>query len=113
MALSNNEILNLADYYLNEYNLDKEKHFQNLKEIFKNHGNQPFYVFRYISFVKNFLVLLKSGMYCIEVPSWREHVFLERLQKVCFIQVKRRRVEKEPINSEFPDEIFFTINVFI
>ena len=51
MALSNNEILNLTDYYLNEYNLDKEKHFQNLKEIFKNHGNQPFYVFHYISFV--------------------------------------------------------------
>ena len=51
MALSDNEILNLTDYYLNEYNLDKEKHFQNLKEIFKNHGNQPFYVFHYISFV--------------------------------------------------------------
>ena len=113
MALSNNEILNLTDYYLNEYNLDKEKHFQNLKEIFKNHGNQPFYVFRYISFVKSFLVLSKSGMYCIEVPSQREHVFLEKLQKSCYIQVKKRRVEREPINSEFTDEIFFTINVFI
>ena len=79
MALSNNEILNLNESNLNEYNLDKEKHFQNLKEIFKNHGNQPFYVFRYISFVKNFLVLSKSGMYCIEVLSRREHIFLERL----------------------------------
>ena len=113
MALSNNEILNLTDYYLNEYNLDKEKHFQNLKEIFKNHGNQPFYVFRYISFVKNFLLLLKSRVYTIEVPSWREHMFLDKLQKACYIQVKKRRVVKEPINSEFNDKGFFTINVFI
>ena len=113
MALSNNEILNLTDYYLNEYNLDKEKHFQNLKEIFKNHGNQPFYVFRYISFVKNFLLLLKSGVYTIEVPSRREHMFLDKLQKACYIQVKKRRVVKEPINSEFNVKGFFTINVFI
>ena len=113
MALSNNEILNLTDYYLNEYNLDKEKHFQNLKEIFKNHGNQPFYVFSYMSFVKNFLVLSKSGMYTIEVPSQREHIFLEKLQKSCYIQVKKRRVEREAINSEFNDEMFYTINVFI
>ena len=93
--------------------MDKEKHFQNLKEIFKNHGNQPFYVFRYISFVKNFLLLLKSGVYTIEVPSRREHMFLDKLQKACYIQVKKRRVVKEPINSEYNDEVFFTTNVFI
>ena len=93
--------------------MDKEKHFQNLKEIFKNHGNQPFYVFCYMSFVKNFLVLSKSGMYTIEVLSQREHIFLEKLQKSCYIQVKKRRVEREAINSEFNDEMFYTINVFI
>ena len=113
MALSNNESLNLTDLYINEYKLEKEKHFQNLKQIFINHGNKPFYIFRYISSVKNFLILSKSGMYTIEVPSRREHIFLEKLQKSCYIQVKKRRVEKEPINREFTDEIFFMINVFI
>ena len=113
MALSNNEILNLTDLYVNEYKLEKEKHFQNLKQIFINHGNKPFYIFRYISSVKKFLILSKSGMYTIEVPSRREHIFLEKLQKSCYIQVKKRRVEKEPINREFTDEIFFMINVFI
>ena len=54
MALSNNEILNLTDLYINEYKLEKEKHFQNLKQIFINHRNKPFYIFRYISFVKTF-----------------------------------------------------------
>ena len=107
MALSNNEILNLTDLYIVQYELEKEKHFDNLKPIFINHG-----IFRYTSFVKNFLLLSKSGMYTIKVPSRREHMFLDKLQKACYIQVKKRRVVKEPLNSEFTDEIFFTINVF-
>ena len=52
-------------------------------------------------------------MYTIEVPSQREHIFLEKHQKSCYIQVKKRRVEREAINSEFNDEMFYTINVFI
>ena len=47
MALSTNGILNLTSYTLNEYNLES-KHFDNVKEIFKTHDNQPFYVFRFI-----------------------------------------------------------------
>ena len=112
MALSQNEILNLSHYYTEEYQLEKEKHFDNLKEIFKRHGNQPFYVFRYISFVKNFLILSKSGMYTIEVPSRKEHIFLDRLQKACFMVVKKRRTDKATLNNQFADEIYFTINVF-
>ena len=50
-------------------------------------------------------------MYTIEVPSRREYHFLEELKK-CYIQVKKRRTEKEPLNSEFLDEIYVTINVF-
>ena len=82
MALSNNKILNLTDLYINEYKLEKEKHFQNLKQIFINHGNKLFYIFRYISFVKKFLILSKSGMYTVEVPSRRKHIFLENFKKV-------------------------------
>ena len=113
MALSQNEILNLTMYTLNEYNLDEKKHFENVKEIFKNHGNQPFYVYRYISFVKNFLILSKARMYTINVPSWREHIFLDKLQKACYMQVKKRRTVKEPLLSKYVDEIYFTINVFL
>ena len=113
MALSQNEILNLTTYTLNEYNLDEKKHFKNVKEIFKNHGNQPFYIYRYISFVKNFLILSKARMYTINVPSQREHIFLDKLQKACYIQVKKRRTVKEPLLSEYVDEIYFTINVFL
>ena len=46
-------------------------------------------------------------MYTIEVPSQREHIFLDRLQKACYIQVKKRRVVKEPINSDKPINFFY------
>ena len=113
MALSNDEILNLTSHYINEYKLDEEKHFENVKEIFRNHGNEPFYVYRYISFVKNFLILSKAGMYTIEVPLRREHIFLDKLQKACYIQVKKRRTVKELLLSKYDDEIYFTTNVFL
>ena len=112
MALSNNEIVNITTSYMLDFDLE-EKHSNNIKEILKNHGNKPFYIYRYISFVKNFLLLSKAAMYTIKVPSQREHIFLDKLQKACYIQVKKRRVVKEPLNSEFADEIFFTINVFM
>ena len=72
-----------------------------------------FNIYRYISFVKNFLQLSKAAMYTIEVPSRREHIFLDKLQKACYIQLKKRRTVKELVLSEYVDEIYFTINVFL
>ena len=91
MSLSKNKVINLTSYYLKEFDLDESKHFNNVKEIFNMHGNKPFYVFRYISFVKNFLIISKAGMYTIEVPSKKEDIFLKKLQDACFIKVKKRR----------------------
>ena len=89
MALSNNEILNLTDLYINEYNLEKEKHFQNLKQIFINHDNKPFYIFRYISFVKNFLILSKSGMYTMRFPHGGNIYFWKNFKKVVMFKSKK------------------------
>ena len=105
-----NVIYNIATHYVQEYRLMDR--LDELKELVKNHGNEPFYIFRYMTFVKNFLIILKNGMFSIEIPSRREYYFLEDLKKKCYIQVKKRRVEKEPLNSEFLDEIYVTINVF-
>ena len=112
MSLSKNKVLNLTSYYLKEYDLDESKHFNNIKEIFNLHGNKPFYVFRYIYFVKNFLILSKAGMFTIKVPSKREHIFLKKLQEACFIKVKKRRTDKTVVSSEFANEIYFTIDAF-
>ena len=50
-------------------------------------------------------------MYTIEVPSKKEHIFLKKLEQACFIEVKKR-TDKTVLNSEFADEIYFTIDVF-
>ena len=112
MALSTDEISNLTKQIMTEYNLEEEKHSKNIREILKTHGNQPFYTLRYISFVKNFLILSKVGKYTIEVPSRREHCFLNRLTNSCFFQVKNRRTDKAALCSEYYDEVFLTIDVF-
>ena len=83
-----------------------------LMKLIKNHGNQPFYIFRYLSLVKNFLIVSKNLKYTIEVLSRREYHFLEDLKKKVFMQVIKRRTMKEPLNSEFLDEIYFTVNVY-
>ena len=108
--MDQNVISNVASHYAHEYGLMDR--LDDLKEVMKNHDGNPFHIFRYMSFVKNFLIVSKSGMFTIEVPSRREYHFLEDLKKKCYIQVKNRRTEKEPIDSEFLDEIYFTINVF-
>ena len=94
MALSNNEILNLTDLYINEYNLEKEKHFQNLKQIFRNHGNKSFYIFRYISFVKNFLILSKSGITQSRFPHRGNIYFWKKFKKVVIFK-SRKEEQKE------------------
>ena len=77
------------------------------------HGNQQFYILRYVLFVKNFLILSKVGKYMIEVPSHKERYFLDRLTDSCFIIVKNRRVEKIELCSEYYNEIYLTIYVFL
>ena len=65
-----------------------------------------------MSFVKNFLIVSKNGMFTIEVPSQRKYHFLEDLKKKCYIQVKKRRVVEEPLNSKYLNKIYFTVNAF-
>ena len=60
-----------------------------LKELIKNHGNEPFYIFRYMSFVKNFLIVSKNTMFTIEVPSQMEYHFLEELKKNVIFKLKK------------------------
>ena len=87
-------------------------HKDDLIKVIGNHGNQPFYMFRYLSLVKNFLIFNKKLKYTIEVPSRREYHFLEDLKKKCFIKVIKWRTVKEPLESQFLEEIYFTVNVY-
>ena len=77
--MDQNVINNLASHHAHECGLTD--HLDELKEVRKNHGRDPFHIFRYMSFVKNFLIVSKSGMFTIEVPSQREYHFLEDFKK--------------------------------
>ena len=80
--MDQNVINNVASHYAHDYGL--MNHLDELKEVIKNHGGNPFHIFRHMSFVKNFLIVSKNGMFTIEVPSRREYHFLEDLKKMLY-----------------------------
>ena len=90
--MEQNVIYNIATHYARDYGLMDR--LDELKELVKNHGDDPFHIFRYMSFVKNFLIVSKSGMFTIEIPSRREYHFLGDLKKKCYIQVKKKKGRK-------------------
>ena len=109
MNLSTNEIINLSTWYVKDFNLDEEKHLDNIKEILRQYGKKNFYIFRYISLAKNFLILSKQRKFTIEVPSQAEWHFLKELQTACYIKVTKRTKKENSLHS---NEFFFTIDVY-
>ena len=87
------------------------KRKNDLMNLIKNHGNRLFYIFRYLCLVKNLLLVSKNIGFTIEIPSKSEYCFLEDLQKKCFIKIKKRRIIKELLRSEFLAEVYLIINV--
>ena len=94
MSLSTNEIINLSTWYIKDFNLNKEKHLDNIKEILRQYGQKNFYIFRYISLTKNFLILSKQGKFTIEVRSQAEWHFLKELQTACYIKVTKKKKKR-------------------
>ena len=112
MALTSDQITNITGQIIREFELSEENDSKNIQQILLMHGNNQFYLLRYVSFCKNLLILSKANKYTIEIPSKKEEYYLNRLADSCFIQIKNRRVEKEELRSEYYDEIFLTIDVF-
>ena len=52
--MDRNVIHNIADHYAREYDVLDRK--DDLMKPIQNHGNQPFYIFRFLSLVKNLLI---------------------------------------------------------
>ena len=90
--MDQNVINHVASHYAHEYGLTDC--LDELKELIKNHGGDPFHIFRYMSFVKNFLIVSKSGIFTIEVPSRGEYHFLENLRKNVIFKLKIEELKK-------------------
>ena len=80
--MDQNVIHNIANHYAREYDVLDRKN--DLMKLIENHSNQPFYIFKYLSLVKNFLIVSKTLKYTIEVLSRRQYHFLEDLKKKMF-----------------------------
>ena len=106
--LNANEIINIASHYQMWFNLKKEEEDE-IKKILIKRGYKKFYIFRYIAQVKNFLILSKNLKYTIEIPINRERLYLEELNKACFIKIIKRKTKK---NTAYSNEVFATIDVY-
>ena len=108
--MDQNVVNNVASHCAYEYGLTDR--LDELKELIKNHGNKPFYIFWYMSFVKKIFNSFKKGNVYHWVSQPKGITPFRGIKKKCYIQVKKRRVVEEPFNSEYLKEIYFTVNVF-
>ena len=107
-TLTANEIINIASDYRWKYHLNEEDE-NGLKKLLIEKGRKPFYIFRYLSEVKNFMILSKQLKFTIEIPSEEERTYLEDLNKNCFIKIIKRRKQE---NVLYNNEIYLTIDVY-
>ena len=106
--LNANQIINIASDYRWKYHL-KEEEEDEIKKILIEKGYKKFYIFRYISKVKNFLILSNNLKFTIEVPTVEERDFLEDLNKACYIKIIKRRTKENALSD---NEIYATVNVY-
>ena len=111
--MASHVINNIADSYAHKHDAVEWKN--EIKSLVEEYDNQSFDTFQLLcQKKKNVMILNKPDKrkYIIEFPSRKEYHFLEHLKKCCFLKVFKRRITKEPLNSEFLDEIHFTIVVY-
>ena len=106
--LNANEIINIASDYARKYHLNDEEENE-IKKILIEKGCKKFYIFKYIAIIKNFLILSKNLKFTIELPTDAERLYLEELNKACYIKIIKRR-KKE--NVLYNNEIYATIDVY-
>ena len=106
--LNAHEIINISNDFKWKYHLNEEEEDE-IRKILIEKGNKKFYIFRYIAIIKNFLILSKNLKFTIEVPINAERLYIEELNKACYIKIISRR-KKE--NEMYNNEIYATIDVY-
>ena len=106
--LNANQIVNISSEYRSWYNLNKEEEDE-IKKILIEREYKKFYIFRYIAIVKNFLIESEKLKFKIELPIYKERLYLEELNKACFIKIRKRKTKN---NEVYRNEVFATIDVY-
>lgn len=107
-SLNANQIINIASDYRLKYHLTKNEQDE-IKKILIEKGYKHFYIFKYISKVKNFLILSKNLKFTIEIPMEEERTFLEELNKACYIKITKRKTKE---NILYNNEVYATVDVY-
>ena len=111
MAISQldaNQIINMSSEYRAWFNLKKEEENE-IKKILIERGYKKFYIFKYIAQVKNFLIISKNLKFTIEIPINKERLYLEELNKACYIKIIKRETKKGEL---YANEVYATIDVY-
>ena len=106
--LNANQIINISSEYRMQFNLKKEEEDE-IKKILIEKGYKKFYIFKYIAKVKNFLILSKNLKFTIEIPINKERLYLEELNKACYIKIIKRKTKKSEL---YANEVYATIDVY-
>ena len=106
--LNANQIINISSQYRMWFNLKKEEEDE-IKKILIEKGYKKFYIFKYIAQVKNFLILSKNLKFTIEIPTNREKLYLEELNKACYIKIIKRKTKKGEL---YTNEVYATVEVY-
>ena len=107
-SLNANELINISTDYGRLFNLKKEE-INEIKNILIEKGRKDFYIFKYIAKCKNFLILDNGIKFIMEVPARAERLFLEELNKKCYLKVIKRRTKK---NTLCENEVMTMVKVF-
>ena len=108
MALNENQMIELSNFYMEEYNL-KEEDYNNLKEVLRKRRNNYFYIYRYIAFVKDFLKNSKDKQFTIEIPIREEYKFFKKLHDLNFFMVMKGR---KLVSKGFENEVYILIDIY-
>ena len=109
MALSRNEIENVASHYAGQY--DVWERLADLEEIVKRHGHDNFYIYRRVCQIKNWLTLSENIKFTAEILSREENIFLRERSNSCSLKVIKRTKITAPLQSDYDDKIMFTMIV--
>ena len=84
------------------------------QEYLEKYGNNHFQVYRQVCNHKSGIKFIEStnNTFICEIPSKKEHVLLEKINKNCYIKVINRRKKSEPLNSIYDDDFFFKVVVY-
>ena len=107
-SLTANELINISDDYGRLFNLKKNE-IEEIKNILIEKGKKEFYIYKYIAKCKNFLILDEGIKFTMEVPTVAERLFMEELNKKCYIKIIKRTTIK---NSLFKNEVKAIVKVY-